>query len=98
MIKRKTIGKIQLILGIVLIIGLIIAGAYINNHSDLLLSQDSGFKSNNLNVSVIDITNLRLNSASLILNLADIALFAVVIVILSIMLILEGLANISEEK
>ena len=114
MLKRKTVGKIQLVLGIIILLiglaGIICCYAMYNQFID----KESKAMQEGL-AQAFDYTKNFPNDTRYIANLASIDMgvgkiafwteeltigmgFSIVTIILSLILVLEGLANISEKK
>lgn len=110
MVERKTIGKVQLVLGIILLVGAIIGGIYsynlIKDQMETKISifgdnpfRDMVFSSNesrlDIGMNYIGIVEGIVGSyANAIITLES---SAVIIGLLSIIMILQGLANIAKK-
>jgi hypothetical protein len=109
MVKKKTIGKIQAVLGIILFIGIVItfifASKEIESNWDSQLGlkfPESSYLKDLSNESRLILTESRIGIfTNLGINFVEVYLiigsFCIIVAILSIMLILQGLANMSEE-
>ncbi len=114
LIKKETIGKIQLTLGIILLVGAILGGVYtyqkINEEKEdftnLFALDDSEHWKFNSSVSNESKLALAIYRTDLIMEnkfsyedqLASLQYSLIIIILLSLMMILQGLANRGDKK